>query len=389
MPGVANSAAQPPGLAFSAPVSSASSSAGKLRKALLVFATRAALRYSLLEPAQPRALEEHPAACQSCSSSPRARSPSAADQAARAAAQRRPRTAAPRARSNARVSLAERTSVRILPAPTHSCQPLCRLTTHTPQHPHQNHPPTHTQPPTQSKYPTQEKRAMSFVPPAGLQYNPPRQRYDRCRRRSCSWARARAASCWRATPTGATGDCAGPYCEGWPIYHAVHDPVSGSIYAAAASEWHGAGVWRSADLGETWELSSEGLGYGEDSELQALEGLRADARRTAACSPAARAAGVFESRDGGADLVAAQHARRPARAATTGTIPSNQPPGHLGMPGAARRTRTTPSRFWASSRASASSRRPTTAARGRRATAGCAPTGRSRTPRSATACTSS
>ena len=56
----------------------------------------------------------------------------------------------------------------------------------------------------------------------------------------------------------------GPFCEGWPIYHAVHDPASGSIYAAAASEWHGAGVWRSSDLGESWELSSEGLNYGED-----------------------------------------------------------------------------------------------------------------------------
>src|SRR5919201_2254507 len=53
----------------------------------------------------------------------------------------------------------------------------------------------------------------------------------------------------------------GPYCEGWPIYHAVHDHASGAIYAAAASEWHGAGVWRSNDLGETWTLSSEGIGY--------------------------------------------------------------------------------------------------------------------------------
>ena len=51
----------------------------------------------------------------------------------------------------------------------------------------------------------------------------------------------------------------GPFCEGWPIYHAVHDAASGAIYAAAASEWHGAGVWRSSDLGETWKLSSEGL----------------------------------------------------------------------------------------------------------------------------------
>ena len=60
----------------------------------------------------------------------------------------------------------------------------------------------------------------------------------------------------------------GPYCENWPIYHAVHEAETGSIYAAAASEWHGAGVWRSADLGETWELSSEGLTYGEGSELR-------------------------------------------------------------------------------------------------------------------------
>ena len=56
----------------------------------------------------------------------------------------------------------------------------------------------------------------------------------------------------------------GPFCEGWPVYHAVHDPASGSLYAAAASEWHGAGVWRSSDLGETWELSSEGLSYSDD-----------------------------------------------------------------------------------------------------------------------------
>ena len=46
----------------------------------------------------------------------------------------------------------------------------------------------------------------------------------------------------------------GPYCDGWPIYHAVHDGESGSIYAAAASEWHGSGVWRSGDLGESWQL---------------------------------------------------------------------------------------------------------------------------------------
>ena len=62
----------------------------------------------------------------------------------------------------------------------------------------------------------------------------------------------------------------GPFCENWPIYHAVHDPATGAIYAAAASEWHGASVWRSPDLGETWEQSSEGLGYGEGEDALKL-----------------------------------------------------------------------------------------------------------------------
>jgi hypothetical protein len=45
----------------------------------------------------------------------------------------------------------------------------------------------------------------------------------------------------------------GPLCDGWPIYTAILDD-EGTIYATAASEWHGAGVWRSSDLGETWEF---------------------------------------------------------------------------------------------------------------------------------------
>src|SRR6266571_8027083 len=60
----------------------------------------------------------------------------------------------------------------------------------------------------------------------------------------------------------------GPFCEGWPVYHAVHDPSSGAIYAAAASEWHGSAVWRSPDLGETWSLSSEGLAYDADGRSE-------------------------------------------------------------------------------------------------------------------------
>ena len=122
----------------------------------------------------------------------------------------------------------------------------------------------------------------------------------------------------------------GPFCEGWPIYHAVHDPVTDSIYAAAASEWHGAGVWRSDDLGESWELSSEGLGYGDDGlRLSKLSGLTVAHGRILA---GAEAAGVFESRDGGAtwSLLSTLDGQ-PGR--TDWNDPAKQPPGHLGLPG--------------------------------------------------------
>jgi photosystem II stability/assembly factor-like uncharacterized protein len=122
----------------------------------------------------------------------------------------------------------------------------------------------------------------------------------------------------------------GPFCEGWPIYHAVHDPSSGAIYAAAASEWHGAGVWRSGDLGENWELSSEGLAYSSDGELKLskVSGLTAAHGRVLA---GAESAGVFESRDGGAtwSLLSTLDGQ-PGREAWNDA--ANQPPGHLGLP---------------------------------------------------------
>ena len=123
----------------------------------------------------------------------------------------------------------------------------------------------------------------------------------------------------------------GPFCEGWPIYHAVHDPDSGTIYAAAASEWHGAAVWRSGDLGESWEHSSEGLGYGDGDDgmkLSKVSGLAAAHGRLLA---GAEAVGVFESRDSGAtwSLVSTLDGQ-PGR--DKWNDPANQPPGHLGMP---------------------------------------------------------
>ncbi|HET8806064.1 MAG TPA: hypothetical protein VFM47_06325, partial [Gaiellales bacterium] len=135
----------------------------------------------------------------------------------------------------------------------------------------------------------------------------------------------------------------GPYCDGWPVYHAIYDGESDTIYAAAASEWHGTGIWRSGDLGENWQLSSEGLGYGEDGELKLskVSGLSAAHGRLLA---GAEAAGVFESRDGGATWsLKSTLDGQPGR--ELWNIPENQPPGHLGMP-AIMPHPTEPEHFW-------------------------------------------
>ncbi|MGH3049785.1 MAG: exo-alpha-sialidase, partial [Gaiellaceae bacterium] len=90
----------------------------------------------------------------------------------------------------------------------------------------------------------------------------------------------------------------GPYCEGWPVYHAIYDANSGSIYAAAASEWHGSAIWRSRDVGSTWELSSEGLSYGDDGDrkVSKVSTLAVAGDRLLV---GVEAPGIFESRDGG------------------------------------------------------------------------------------------
>jgi photosystem II stability/assembly factor-like uncharacterized protein len=135
----------------------------------------------------------------------------------------------------------------------------------------------------------------------------------------------------------------GPYCDGWPIYHAVHDAESGAIYAAAASEWHGSGVWRSSDLGESWQLSSEGLSYDDTGQkLSKISGLTAAHGRVLA---GAENAGVFQSRDGGVtwSLLSTLEGQ-PGR--PDWNDPGNQPPGHLGLP-AMLPDPDDPSRFWA------------------------------------------
>ena len=136
----------------------------------------------------------------------------------------------------------------------------------------------------------------------------------------------------------------GPFCEGWPIYHAVHDAESGAIYAAAASEWHGASVWRSPDLGETWHQSSEGLSYGEDGELKLskVSGLTAAHGRVFA---GAENPGIFESRDGG-ETWSLKSTLEGQPGSDKWNDPASQPPGHLGVPAILPDPRDA-SRYWA------------------------------------------
>jgi photosystem II stability/assembly factor-like uncharacterized protein len=120
----------------------------------------------------------------------------------------------------------------------------------------------------------------------------------------------------------------GPFCEGWPVYHAVFDAASGAIYAAAASEWHGSAVWRSPDLGETWTHSSEGISYDDGGrKLSKVSTLSVAHGRVLV---GVEAPGIFESKDDGATWsLLSTLAGQPG--SEDWDDPANQPPGHLGV----------------------------------------------------------
>jgi photosystem II stability/assembly factor-like uncharacterized protein len=120
----------------------------------------------------------------------------------------------------------------------------------------------------------------------------------------------------------------GPYCESWPVYHAIYEPSSGAIYAAAASEWHGSAVWRSPDLGETWTLSSEGITYGENGKkLSKVSTLAAAPDRVLV---GVENPGIFASDDAGETW--SHLSSLEGQPGSEGwDDPANQPPGHLGI----------------------------------------------------------
>ena len=120
----------------------------------------------------------------------------------------------------------------------------------------------------------------------------------------------------------------GPHCDGWPIYHAILGE-DGTIYAAAASEWLGSGVWRSSDLGETWEFSSEGIGYDESSGLK-VNKVSSLAAAHGKLYVGAESVGLFESTDG-AKTFSLVSTLDGAPGREVWNDPSMQPPGHLGL----------------------------------------------------------
>jgi photosystem II stability/assembly factor-like uncharacterized protein len=119
----------------------------------------------------------------------------------------------------------------------------------------------------------------------------------------------------------------GPLCESWPVYHAIYDDSTGTIYAAAASEWHGSAVWRSGDLGETWQLSSKGLAYEDGRKISKVTSLSAAHGRVLV---SVEAPGIFQSGDGGATW--SEFSRLAGLPGSESwDDPAQQPPGHLGV----------------------------------------------------------
>lgn len=59
-------------------------------------------------------------------------------------------------------------------------------------------------------------------------------------------------------------DVSGPHCDGAPVNHVIGDPDTGTIWAGGGGDWHGAGIWRSDDGGDTWQATRLTKGMMDD-----------------------------------------------------------------------------------------------------------------------------
>jgi hypothetical protein len=101
----------------------------------------------------------------------------------------------------------------------------------------------------------------------------------------------------RSSESRTNWDVEGPFCESWPLTHAVYDPAQKALLAGGGDAWYGPAVWRSTDMGKSWTHSSEGLTFGEGEDpvtnvwvIQPAHGVL-----YAGVEPA----GLFRSDDGG------------------------------------------------------------------------------------------
>jgi photosystem II stability/assembly factor-like uncharacterized protein len=89
----------------------------------------------------------------------------------------------------------------------------------------------------------------------------------------------------------------GPFCDAWPVNHAIAHPETGAFYAGSGNEWFGPSVWKSTDFGESWTHSSEGLAYAEgETPVKSVWSL---APRNGRLYAGVEPAGLFASDDGG------------------------------------------------------------------------------------------
>lgn len=81
----------------------------------------------------------------------------------------------------------------------------------------------------------------------------------------------------------------GPFCDGWPVNHAVGEAATGRVLAAGGNSWTGAGIWRREVGG--WAVSKGPFEGAEQLWSVAFD----DDRLLAGSKPA----NLYESRDGG------------------------------------------------------------------------------------------
>ena len=136
----------------------------------------------------------------------------------------------------------------------------------------------------------------------------------------------------------------GPFCEGWPVYHAVHDASDGLDLRRRRERVARLGGLAQQRPGRDLDALERRSSATPRTRPQGVEGL--DARGAhGRVLVGVEAPGIFESKDGGETFsLLTTLAGQPG--SEEWDDPANQPPGHLGI-SALMSDKTDDSRFWA------------------------------------------